>query len=199
MNFLAHIYLSLEDDNLKIGNFIADSVRGKTYLNYPPKIQQGILLHRAIDEYTDFHTTWRSSKKVIVPTYNHYASVLIDMYYDHFLAINWEKYHQTPLATYASEFYTLLEDNFDILPEKVQKFLPIMLSENWLVKYKTLDGLNYILTQMDKRTKNISKMRYATVDLEANYTILQDQFKLFFDELQNYVERYAQQNKLLVK
>ncbi|MTG98576.1 MULTISPECIES: ACP phosphodiesterase [Myroides] len=199
MNFLAHIYLSLDNDFLKIGNFIADSVRGKSYLDYPIPIQKGILLHREIDEFTDFHPIWRTSKRIVVPRYNHYAAVLIDMYYDHFLALNWDVYHTTPLETYANDFYQLLEQNFDVLPTRVQNFLPIMIRENWLLKYKTIDGLKYILTQMDRRTKGISQMSYATEELVDNYDIFQQQFTAFFEELQQHITEYAIQVNLTTK
>ncbi len=199
MNFLAHIYLSGDDEFLKIGNFIADSVRGKDYLNYPPRIQQGIILHREIDTYTDAHITWRTSKKILVPRYNHYAAVIIDMYYDHFLAKNWHLFSTIPLQEYAANFYDSLQENFDVLPERVQKFLHIMLEENWLVKYSTIDGLKYILTQMDRRTKNISKMQFATEELQLHYTIFEEHFLSFMNELQQHLLLFRNTERFLLK
>jgi len=188
MNFLAHVYLSGSDEQKQIGNFIADSVRGKQYLTYPKSIQYGILLHREIDTYTDSHPIWRKSKKYLVPTYNHYAAVLVDMYYDHFLAKNWSLYHSTPLAEYVANFYATLQNNVAILPPKVQNFLPIMIAENWFTCYETIDGLKHILTQMDRRTKGLSKMSYATTELLQYYDYFEDDFTLFFKDLEHHVQ-----------
>lgn len=187
MNFLAHVYLSGQDKEKAIGNFIADSVRGKQYLEFPKAIQHGILLHREIDTFTDAHPIWRQNKKLLVPAYNHYAAVIIDMFYDHFLAKNWSNYHAVPLADYAAQFYTTLEDNFVLLPAKIQNFLPIMIQENWFTCYATIDGLGYILYQMDRRTKGISKMSKATAELVEYYDIFERDFIRFFNKLEQHV------------
>jgi len=88
MNFLAHIYLSGQDELIKIGNFMADTVKGKNYQNYPKKLKIGILLHRFIDSYTDSHVVFRQTTKRLHPNYGHYSGVLADMFYDHFLCKN---------------------------------------------------------------------------------------------------------------
>lgn len=187
MNFLAHVYLSGTDEKKAIGNFIADSIRGKQYLEFPKAVQHGILLHREIDTFTDAHPIWRKDKKRIVPVYNHYAAVIIDMYYDHFLAKNWLKYHPVPLADYTAQFYSTLEDNVALLPVKIQNFLPIMIRENWFMCYESIEGLGYILSQMDRRTKGISKMSTATRELVAHYDIFEYDFIQFFKALEEHV------------
>ena len=98
MNFLAHIYLSGEDEGITIGNFIADGIKGKKYLSYPASIQKGILLHRGIDSFTDSHPTVRQSTARLHENYGHYSGVIVDILYDHFLAKNWEEYHEQDLA-----------------------------------------------------------------------------------------------------
>ena len=84
MNFLAHLYLSGDDDFVKIGNFMADGIRGKDYQNYPERIQLGVLLHRAIDTYTDNHTIFRQGKHRLHEKYGHYSGVIMDILYDYF-------------------------------------------------------------------------------------------------------------------
>ncbi|MGB5463037.1 MAG: DUF479 domain-containing protein, partial [Aureibaculum sp.] len=100
MNYLAHIYLSGDDDYIKIGNFIADRVKGKEYLNYQTEIQYGILLHRQIDTFTDQHSIVKKSKLRLHERYSHYDGVIIDILYDHFLAKNWKIYSEIPLNKY---------------------------------------------------------------------------------------------------
>jgi acyl carrier protein phosphodiesterase len=183
MNFLAHIYLSFEDDEITIGNFIADSIRGKKYKHLPKRIQKGILLHRAIDTFTDSHPIPRQSSKRLHKNFSHYSRVIVDIYYDHFLAKNWKRYSETPLAVFVEEFYDLLKANFEILPEGVKHMMPYMIADNWLLNYAQMEGIGRVLNGMNRRTKNKSRMNYAILDLEKHYVAFENEFTLFFEEL----------------
>ena len=186
MNFLAHIYLSGENDFLKIGNFMADSIRGNRYLEYPDELRKGILLHRYIDTFTDAHPIYRKSKHRFHEKYGHYAGVIMDIVYDHFLAKNWNSYFNENLEVYAENFYILMRRNFDILTPKTQNLLPYMMDQNWLVQYASLEGLEIILFQMDYRTKHRVNMQEAIVEVQLHYNELETEFTLFFEELQQY-------------
>lgn len=190
MNYLAHIYLSGEDDDLKIGNFIADSIKGKQYIKYPKKIQKGIILHRAIDTFTDSHPVVKKSTHRLFPKYSHYSTVIVDILYDHFLAANWRDYSQVPLSTYVNNFYDLLKINFEVLPERVKHLMPYMIRDNWLLNYATIDGIGKILYQMNKRTENKSKMDLAVKELKLFYPEFEQEFKTFFQDLERFtIER----------
>ena len=183
MNFLAHIFLSQDHDNIKIGNFIADAVKGKRYTTYPIEIQQGIILHRHIDTYTDSHPTVKISKKRLHSRYRHYDGVIIDILYDHYLAKNWSNYSDTPLDQYVQTFYSLLKANHTILPKKIQQMLPYMIRGNWLYSYKSLEGIEKVLYGMDKRTQNKSQMHLAIEDLRLYYNEFENDFTIFFEKL----------------
>lgn len=183
MNFLAHIYLSGEDEGVILGNFIADGIKGKRYLKYPKSIQKGILLHRNIDTYTDQHLTVKQSTARLHENYGHYSGVIVDILYDHFLAKNWANYHQQPLAEYVDDFYQLLRNNFTMLPARIQRMMPYMVSDNWLLSYATVPGIGKILTQMNVRTKGRSKMNFAVMELEEFYSEFEAEFTSFFSEL----------------
>jgi len=183
MNFLAHIYLSGEDDFVKIGNFMADSIRGSHYLDYPNPIRKGILLHRHIDSFTDMHPIYRQSKHRLHEKYGHYSGVIMDILYDHFLAKNWSKYSDEKLEDYADNFYQLLQDNYDILTERIKGMMPYMIARNWFVSYATIAGLEMILFQMDYKTKHRANMQEAIVELQDFYTEFESEFFLFFEEL----------------
>ncbi len=191
MNHLAHIYLSGDDDGLKIGNFIADSVKGKAYLKYPEAIQKGILLHRKIDEFTDSHPIARKSASKFSARFGLYSGVIVDMVYDHFLAANWKDYHSVTLKTYSENFYTLLEENFDQLPARVQGFYPYMVEANWLLMYSTLTGIEEILFQMNRRVKRGVQLHLAVDELRENYSSLETEFRDFFRDLEGYVLKIA--------
>lgn len=189
MNFLAHIYLSQNIDKVKIGNFIADSVRGNNYSDFDPEVQKGIILHRNIDTFTDAHPIFRIGTKRLHSRYHHYAGVILDVFYDHFLARNWSKYSSVPLQEHNHQFYDLLEKNLDWMPEHIEKILPIMRRQDWLTTYATIGGLSEILFQMDRRTKLVSKMQFAPEELEEFYDEYEAEFFEFFEELRKFVDQ----------
>ncbi|MEN8817457.1 MAG: acyl carrier protein phosphodiesterase [Nonlabens sp.] len=189
MNYLAHIYLSKEDKELRIGNFIADSVRGKDFSMFPDRVAQGIILHRHIDTYTDKHAVVKQSKDLIRKEYGHWSGVIVDIYYDHFLAANWLDFHATPLLDYVNDFYKDLKETHDILPEKVKRFLPYMIEQNWLHSYATVEGISRIFDQMNHRTKGRSKMNFAPIDLIKYYNELEQHFRVFIEDLKIYVDQ----------
>ena len=193
MNFLAHIYLSGDNDLLKIGNFMADSIRGNSYENYPDEIKKGILLHRSIDSFTDMHPVYRKSKHRLHEKYGHYSGVIMDIFYDHFLAKNWANYSNKKLEEYADEFYQLLRDNYDLLTDKIQGMMPYMIARNWLVSYASISGLEMILFQMDHRTKNRVAMHEAIVELQEFYLEFETEFTQFFIELQEHCQQKLQE------
>lgn len=183
MNFLAHIYLSGDDPLITIGNFMADGIRGKQYQKFNQKLQIGILLHRQIDTYTDAHPIVRQSTKRLHENYGHYSGVIVDILYDHFLAKNWPQYSNVPLNVYVDDFYNSLETNFELLPLRVQKMMPFMITDNWLLNYANLEGIQRVLNGMNRRTKNVSGMDRATSELKLFYTEFESEFTIFFDEL----------------
>lgn len=183
MNYLAHIYLSGDHEDVKIGNFIADFIYGNRYENFPEGIQKGILLHRHIDTFTDAHPIFRQSKKRLFPDFSHYSSVIVDMFYDHFLAKKFENYSSESLEQFASKFYKLLEDHQYNLPPKVQHILPIMRRYNWLVSYRNLDDLENILNQMNNKTKNKTSLHLSIENLKSDYDLFENEFIIFFKDM----------------
>ena len=194
MNFLAHLYLANEHPERKIGNFIADAIKGSNYSHLPIEIQKGIVHHRAIDTFTDSHEIVKQSKRRLHDRYGHFKGVIIDILYDHYLAKDWLKYSETPLDLFSQDSYQLLQDNFEILPERTQYLLPFMKEQNWLYHYRTIEGISKILWGMNKRTKGISKMDLAKEDLINHYEEFQGDFKLFFSELKEFSDHYIENN-----
>jgi acyl carrier protein phosphodiesterase len=186
MNFLAHIYLSGDNDLLKIGNFMADSIHGNKFNDYPTEIRKGILMHRSIDSFTDMHPVYRQSKHRLHEKYGHYSGVIMDIFYDHFLAKNWKTYSDEKLEDYADNFYLLLKESYDLLTEKVKGMLPYMIERNWLVSYASIEGLEMILFQMDHRTKNRVAMHESIVELKQFYLQFDKEFFLFFEDLKQH-------------
>jgi len=183
VNFLAHIYLSFDNPQITLGNFMADSIRGRDYLQFPERIQKGVLLHRAIDTFTDTHPITRKSSKRLHSRYRHYSMVIVDIYYDHFLARNWDSYSDISLESFTDNFYILLEENLHLMPETVQLMTPYMITDNWLLSYRELDGIHRVLKGLNRRTGLKSGMDQAMEELEDFYGEFQTEFTAFFDEL----------------
>ncbi|MEK9602975.1 MAG: acyl carrier protein phosphodiesterase [Flavobacteriaceae bacterium] len=187
MNYLAHVYLSGSDNELCIGNFIADHVKGKAYLNYPEGIQAGILLHRKIDHFTDNHQLFKKNVSLLFPQYRHYSRVIVDMFFDHLLAAQWKKYHPDSLEDFSHQFYSLMKRYEGHLPEKVKKMIPIISHHNWFLNYQTFDGLEKILFQMSQRIQFPCNMSLAITELKENYHEIISDFNTFFVEIKDFV------------
>ena len=194
MNFLAHLYLSGNDEQLMIGNFIADSVKGSSYNKFPEGIKKGILLHRAIDFYSDNHPVFAKSVQRLQPNYRKYAGVIVDIFYDHFLAKNWKNYSEKNLQQYADEVHSLMLKNILLMPDKSLMFLKYAIRTNRLVSYATLDGIGEVLYGMSRRTTFKSNMEFATAELKEYYSEFENEFKIFFDDARRFVEEWLTTN-----
>lgn len=189
MNFLAHAYLSPDNKKILLGNFIGDFIKGRQALNkYDPEVIRGVELHRAIDEFTDDHPVVHESKNRLRSTYRHYAGVIVDVFYDHFLAMHWNKFHHEPLEKFATDTYRSIETFSAVLPLPFKRMLPYMISGNWLVNYQQIAGVHRALSGMATRTPYISKMEQASGDLQKYYDEFNHEFEVFFPELKKFAE-----------
>lgn len=188
MNVLAHIYLSGDSDEIIIGNYIGDYVKGREYLNYPEQIKKGIILHRHIDDYTDKHPVVQRSKILFTRKYHKYAGVVVDILYDHYLTREWDTFSRRPLDSITYQFYRAMVNNYDILPVKVKDRFPFFIINNWIESYKTSKGLKRVLAIMSKRTSLPSESKYAIKTFKRNYYSLGEDFMEFFPQLIEYVE-----------
>ena len=186
MNHLAHLFLSQSDPELMVGNFIADHVKGKKILSFTDKIQKGIRMHRAIDEFTDHHEIVRKSKERLYPTYHKYASVIVDMFYDHILARNWKKYSPIELKSFSNSTYKVLNAFCDSMPQTSQRFLFYMEKGDWLKNYSSYEGIGQALSGLSRRAKFDSKMELAVADLEKDIQDYEAEFEQFFPKLNEY-------------
>ena len=184
MNYLAHLYLSADKEEIMIGNFIADMITKQERSQLSYQIKQGIDLHYQIDTFTDAHSTVRHSRSFFFSEFRHYSRVIIDVLYDHFLAKNWNYYHRKPLADYVDEFYNYIDHHKHNLPYHVQKTVPVMIKYNWLYSYSSVDGIIKILREMSNRIDDGTRMDKCYAVFEENYQVLEKDFTTFFYDLQ---------------
>jgi len=184
MNFLAHASLSGSDEQLLIGNFIADAVKGNHLSRFTEGIRKGILLHREIDAYTDRHPVFIRSRERLQPEYGRYSGVIVDIYYDHFLASGYGKYFEEDLSEFALHVYGLMLRNYNLLPAKSKRILPYMIIHNWLVGYANFTDLQWVFNGMSRRSKRYqSGMENAVVSLKDNYKAFEEDFHAFFPDI----------------
>ncbi|MEJ8802362.1 acyl carrier protein phosphodiesterase [Pontibacter sp. H249] len=188
MNFLAHAFLSGDNPELLLGNFIADTVKGKQAELYTLEVAKGIKLHRLIDSYTDTHNVVAETKTRLRPKYRKFAPVIADIFYDHFLASRFEVYAEEPLAPYTQKVYSIVSASLHLLPERMKYTFDHMQRHNWLLGYAELEGIGRALTGMSRRASFASGMETAVHELEENYTLYAAEFNAFFPELIKYVE-----------
>jgi acyl carrier protein phosphodiesterase len=187
MNFLAHLYLSGDDEEVITGNFIADHVKGDSVMKYSDGIRLGIRLHREIDAFTDTHPVFLKTRDRLNGNYRKYSGVVADMFYDHFLSAEWKTYSDENLEAFTNRIHSILIKRYPVLPEKSQRFIAYMKKFNWFTGYGTFEGLGRALNGMAIRTPFKSGMENAIKDLKADYDLYKNEFQEFFPEIIAYM------------
>lgn len=183
MNHLAHCFLSFGDEDLLLGNFIGDYVKGRDWQKYPEPVQRGILLHRTIDSFTDNHPLADRSVDRIRAHAGRYSPPFVDILYDHLLAKHWERHSAESFEDFAAKTYAQLERRALEMPPVLQERLPKMLAGQFLHGYTRKDGLEWVLHRFSHRlTANFDAQAIADaffLELE-NFS---EDFNGFFPEL----------------
>lgn len=187
MNYLGHLYLSGNDEEIIVGNFIGDYVKGKSAFKYPDKIRDGILLHRQIDTFTDNHPEVLLAKKLFRKDYGLYSGIVVDFLYDHFLAANWNSYSNLTLSIFTKQIHRILLSYFDFLPSRVQGFLPFLIQNRRLESYESIDGIIQALKIMSNYTSLPEKSNITRQILEDNYDFLSINFQNFITGMIDFV------------
>lgn len=190
MNFMAHAYLSFNNPEILTGNMIADAIKGKGPNNFPAGITKGILLHRSIDSFTDQHAIVKQTRKIFYPTIHHYALVISDVIYDHFLGTNWQKFSDEPLSEFSKKAYADLEINRQYLPEKFNRIFPYMKNDNWFTMYSTKEGIHGTIERLSYRSEQFIWAKETIRVFEDNYQELENHFLEFFPELVEHSKKF---------
>ncbi len=189
MNFLAHIYLSGENDLIKFGNFIGDWVKGKQYENYPEDIKKGILLHRQIDTFTDKHHLVRQCNARFRPAYGKYAGIAVDILFDHFLSKNRQQYSRQNLADFVADFHQILKSNINYMPAKGKRFMLPFIRKKRLLCYRDLDCLRDVFVKMAIFTSLPDKSAEAMRIISSDYQLFEQDFQVFFEDIRQFSGR----------
>jgi acyl carrier protein phosphodiesterase len=189
MNLLAHAVLSPNPGIVRVGNVVADFVTRTEQTALHPDLQEGFLLHYRIDTFTDRHPVVERAKQRLVG-YQRFANPIIDVFFDHFLVMNWSS--PKPLRDYVDELHEELAANRESLPTQAQDVLQRMIDDQWLLSYDTFDNLKLTLGRMENRIKfrtgRTEEMQSAARTLESNYEAFRNDFDEFWPELKNHIQ-----------
>ena len=195
MNYLAHAYLSFHEPEITVGNVISDFVKGKKKIDFSPGIQNGIALHRAIDEFTDTHETTIAAKQFFRSHYRLYAAAFIDIVYDHFLANDTNEFASLPsLHVFSQETYQVLGKYEAVFPVSFLMMFPFMQQHNWLYNYHLAEGIRKSFGGLVRRARYMDDPGPAFHIFEKNYLALKQSYDHFFPSLKHFA---AQQLELL--
>lgn len=187
MNYLAHLYFADASPESLIGSLMGDFAKGPVDSRLAPAIRQGIVVHRKIDAFTDTHPWVITSKRRLQPTFRHYRGLLVDIFYDHFLAHNWTQYSSISLSCFSRRVYQIFQDHYQSFPISMQPSVTYMIRKDLLVSYAQTAGIARALQGIETRLRRPYPLRSAMLDLNENYTALAADFKRFFPELVTFV------------
>lgn len=193
MNYLAHAYLSFNRPGILVGNMISDFVKGRKKFDYPQEIQQGISLHREIDNFTDSHFATKQAKGFFRPAYRLYAGSFIDVVYDHFLALDENEFTDESLRLFTINTYTILDRFTGQFPEKFSMMYPYMKAHNWLYHYRYREGIQKSLGGVVRRSKYLTESDTAYFLFVQHYDSLKQSYQLFFPELKSFSMNFLKQ------
>jgi acyl carrier protein phosphodiesterase len=188
MNYLAHIYLSGENDQIKVGNLIGDWVKGANHKKLSENVQKGVLMHRFIDWFTDNHPIVKQSKARVAEHYGKYSGIIIDILYDHFLACHWDEYSNIELFDFIESINKSIDDNLLLIPEGPREFFPSFMKNRWMEIYVSMDGIEKVFHGMSKHTSLPDKTHTVIQVIRDNYEEFSAEFNSFFPLLINEIE-----------
>lgn len=194
MNYLAHMYLAGDSGELVVGNMLGDFVKGRIGDEFPPGVAEGIRTHRKIDAFTDSHERVISSKRLVSRERRKFSGIIVDLAFDHVLALNWGDYSELPLGDFIQRTYGLLAANAGLMPPRPREVLRFMIEEDWLGSYRELEGigraLDRIAVRIERKFGRGSGLAGAAEEVARNYGALEENFRAFFPELVLFVGNY---------
>lgn len=192
MNYLAHLALSGDNEEIVVGNFMADFVKGKKYKDYPLAIQKGIILHRKIDYFTDTNEVIGTGLKIINSAHGKFSGILMDMYLDYFLAKKFDQLYDTTVASFQQETFEILEKFSTVFPQPVDLMFTYMKKGKWLERYQTKEGLQKSLNGLSSRIKYENNINEGIMTLERHHDELESIFDEFYPQIQTMCNAYIE-------
>lgn len=186
LNFLAHFHLAKPTDGSRVGALLGDFVKGtpeNLLRSFPEELVEGIMLHRAIDQFTDSHALFRECKRLLHPSRKRFSGIVLDLFFDHLLSRNWTQFSTMALTDFIAGIHHTLEQKEDWLPSESKAIVKRMKTQQWLSSYQNLSGLSLTLARVSQRRSYLAPLKGAESDLSANMDNFQSAFDRFYPEL----------------
>ncbi|GAO42400.1 ACP phosphodiesterase [Flavihumibacter petaseus] len=196
MNYLAHAFLSFRQPEILVGNMTSDFIKGKSKFSFPEKIQQGIALHRAIDQFTDDHKVNARAKTIFKPAVGLYAGAFLDVAYDHFLANDRLVFADDNLPAFSQWVYGTLENRLEDCPARFRDIFPYMKQYDWLTNYSSREGIEKSMAGLVRRAKYLQDHGPVFELFNREYETLEACYQRFFPELLLFVNNYFKKHLL---
>jgi acyl carrier protein phosphodiesterase len=194
MNFLIHLYLSGSDSGLLTGNILGDFVKGRLSGQFPRAVERGIEFHRRIDSFSAVNSHYSTSRRRISSSFGHYRGIMVDLFYDHFMAKDWSGHSSIELAPYLEKTRTAVEQYRSILPERLRVSIPYIFTE-LIPSYLDQRGIDRALGRISSRLKRENPLGEGGTELQMNYDGLRSDFWLFLPELKEFADGWKENNR----
>ncbi len=197
MNFLAHLYLSPAGEDAMLGSLLGDFVKGPlgnsgVNARYGPVATRAMALHRKIDSYTDSHPVVAATRGRITRPRRRFAGIMVDIFYDHFLARYWDEFHSVPLASFSADFYAVLSRRHAELPERLQRVAKSMIEFDWLGSYAKMESVDTALNRLSQRLRRGDALIGSADELVQNYAEMESDFRRFLPDVIAFARRNEQ-------
>jgi len=191
VNYLAHLFLAGDTPESMIGNLAGDFVKGPLHDRFPPAIADGIRMHRRIDAFTDSHPAVSAFRRVLIPEIGHYARVVADVFFDHFLACDWILYSEESLDAFLARAYATIDPHAGELPGRLAFVYPHLRDEQWMLSYASIHGIHTALYFLSQRLSRRPHLESAVHFLSDSRGELHARFAAFFPDVQQYAKAIA--------
>lgn len=189
MNYLAHLFLSPSYEQVQVGNLMGDFIKGNKVNSLPQAVRSGVILHRAIDKFTDNHSSVKALKPLLSIKRRRFHGIISDIAFDHFLAKHWLNYTNEPLNEFAARSYQTLAAHKHVMPTEMSNMVDRMATDNWLVHYAKPESIGRAIDGVSRRIRFDNSLLGGGEEVLDVYDKYQDVFEHFFPELVNYVQK----------
>ncbi len=190
MNHLAHLFLASPGTESLIGNFAGDFVKGPLGERFTDGVRRGIMQHRHIDAFTDAHPHVSAFRRVLIPEHGHYARVIADMFFDHFLACRFDEIGGEPLDDFLARTYSAIDPHQESLPGRLRMLYPHIRDERWLQSYRDVEGIHFALRNISRRFSRLPRLETSARHLIDSRVELERRFDAFFPDVIEFARRY---------
>ena len=191
MNYLAHLYLAKPTADSHFGNLLGDFGGKRHVEKLPNTVKNALNNHYLVDKFTDSHPLVKEAKQYFSSERKRFAGVAIDVVFDHFLIMHWQRFNLQPLSDFKYNSFALLNKRMPIMPPRMQQVVTSMTKNDWFKEYETINGVGLALDNIAKRIRFTNNFAGTAEDIARNYHELEAVFLAFFPELINHVNEHA--------